>query len=147
MQQVYLKLHSNYREMLKGWLIKIKIIDEIKIQKHWFLHSFKLNPVKCITHGNHTTGKNATVSRRQLRKHVTTTNIGLVKCRTRESSDVFTTTKIITKEKYEINNFIIILNLLLLLILLNFLIYLLMYNANQEIELHYQTSELKMKPK
>jgi hypothetical protein len=43
--------------------------------------------VKCITHGNQTTGKNATVNKRQLRKRVTITKIGLVKCRAKESCD------------------------------------------------------------
>jgi hypothetical protein len=43
--------------------------------------------VKCIIHGNQTTGKNATVKRKQLRKSVTTTKSGFVKCRANVSCD------------------------------------------------------------
>jgi hypothetical protein len=47
-----------------------------------------LSPVKYITHGNQTTGRNDIVRRRKLRKSVTTTNNGFVKCRVNVSCEV-----------------------------------------------------------
>ncbi len=62
-------------------MICYKILDFISNSLHQFnLLNFKFCPVKCISHGNQITGRNDTVRRRQLRKSVTQTNNGFVKC-------------------------------------------------------------------
>ena len=65
----------------------MKIANRVLIlyENVYRLANRKLLLVRCITHGNQTTGRNETVSKRQLRNNVITTNNGLVKCRARES--------------------------------------------------------------
>jgi hypothetical protein len=71
----------------------------LKFRQDQFEPNCKLFPVKLIIHGNQTTGKNATVNRRQLRKSVTTTKSEFVKCRAKESCDELISTR--TKKNHQ----------------------------------------------